>query len=213
MAQTAVSSCDLADRQSQQCGLGQKRLLEETADDRQHKLPRRFPGGDTHASEEAASRVKLEGLLSMAFSVLSSAPVVGDVAITGPPDLGGRLAELLWGVRIEFSSPIEYLLLRLRMSTEERQALPGARRVADPQLLHLARCSRAVRQSIVAAVAARRFTMEPDATENQRSAAVEMCVALRKKFPESWSRIGCNLREALAMEMAESNLPAVVVGV
>lgn len=172
-----------------------------------------------HSREDATPRT-FEAMLSLStFSVVQlvgrgQLSFLGCSANYGgapPPDFGGRVAEMLWGVRVEFSSAVEYLLLQARLSEEERQQLPGARRVASPELKVLARCSRAVRRAIVVAAATRRRTIEPSATDQQRRTCVEICDMLRNTYPQSWSYVGPSIRESIACEISKCGFPVVTV--
>eukprot|EP00929_Paragymnodinium_shiwhaense_P012714 TRINITY_DN12031_c0_g1_i2.p1 TRINITY_DN12031_c0_g1~~TRINITY_DN12031_c0_g1_i2.p1 ORF type:complete len:238 (+),score=39.54 TRINITY_DN12031_c0_g1_i2:160-873(+) len=147
----------------------------------------------------------LEDLLAVATSGTF------DPKTTGPPDMGGRIAEMLWGYRVEFSSAMEYMMLQLGMSRDERERLPGARRVSTPELWNFARCSRSVRKGIVLAAAARRRTIEPDASAEQRQKCIEIVDVLRSRFPSSWSHVRGPLRDSLVKEAAECQLPPITV--
>mmetsp|Transcript_69295 Transcript_69295/g.196365 ORF Transcript_69295/g.196365 Transcript_69295/m.196365 type:complete len:185 (+) Transcript_69295:61-615(+) len=111
----------------------------------------------------------------------------------GPPDFGGRLAELLWGVHYDHSATIEYLLLSFPMSSEQRkEGIIGARRVERPELHSLLRCNRSVRLGTIAAARARDRTIEPSAPPDHRTIIRDMCMSLRQKYPASWAATkGC----------------------
>merc|ERR1719221_1356726 len=64
----------------------------------------------------------------------------------GPPDFGGRLAEMLWGVRKVYSPPIEYLLPAFPSESRTEQLKEfGVRREITPELHAILRCSRTIR--------------------------------------------------------------------
>lgn len=121
------------------------------------------------------------------------------LTVHGPPDFGGRIAELLWGVHFEYSAPVEYLLLLFRPSEEQRKQQLGARRVERPELHMLLRCSHAVRLGTIAAARARSCTIEPGASATERSTFDDICKSLRRKYPESWAAVrGCCGPKAIA---------------
>jgi len=107
----------------------------------------------------------------------------------GPPDFGGRIAELLWGVRIEYSSTIEYLRLFMGNDLSKTSSHLGVRRIVTPELFSLLRCCRAVRLGIIAAVEVRRRTIEPDASNAQRHMFIQISNTLKNRFPDSWNAV------------------------
>merc|ERR1719183_1100329 len=104
------------------------------------------------------------------------------------------------------------MMLLFKPSREQRDRFIGSRRVSYPELWRLARCSHSIRRGIIAAAAVRRRTIEPDASEAQRRACIEICDNLRKRFPKSWACIGSPLHESLILEAYDLDLPPVVVG-
>jgi len=107
----------------------------------------------------------------------------------GPPDFGGRIAELLWGVRIEYSSAIEYLRLFMSKDHQRMSSHLGVRRIVTPELFSLLRCCRAIRLGVIAAVEARRRTIEPNASYTQRHTLIQISDTLKNKFPTSWDAV------------------------
>ncbi|CAE7018950.1 unnamed protein product [Symbiodinium sp. CCMP2456] len=104
-----------------------------------------------------------------------------------PPDFGGRLASMLWDVQVQHSFAVEYIHLFFgvgRVPLERR-----TRRVVTPEMYSLLRCSRSMRRSLIAAVEARRLTLEPDASDDETSLVDELCNALRYKYPASWASV------------------------
>lgn len=122
----------------------------------------------------------------------------------GPPDFGGTLAAMLWGVRLQFSPCMEFLLLFGGVSAKERSLLPGAKRIVAPELYELLRCSRGVRLGTMAAVEYRRCTISHgvprplgcgevtitdmnEVVQDELEALVEMCGKFEEKYAESWT--------------------------
>lgn len=136
----------------------------------------------------------------------------------GPPDFGGKLAALLWGVRLQYSAAVEYLLLSSgSVSSAERSLLPGATRIVTPDLYALLRCSRRVRLGMIAAVEARRCTIasvpqsfslgspkavkvddENEVLQDELETMVDICGDLRQKYAVSWSMAMQSLRPRFA---------------
>eukprot|EP00440_Ansanella_granifera_P057373 gb/GFBE01062191.1/.p1 GENE.gb/GFBE01062191.1/~~gb/GFBE01062191.1/.p1 ORF type:complete len:169 (+),score=18.18 gb/GFBE01062191.1/:1-507(+) len=106
----------------------------------------------------------------------------------GPPDFGGRLASMLWGVHVQYSSAVEYLALFFGGGKRPKDS--GERRIVTPELYALLRCSKAVRKGVIAAIEDRRLTVESTAPQEERENLDEMCDAMRHKYPESWA-IAC----------------------
>jgi len=111
----------------------------------------------------------------------------------GPPDFGGMIAELLWGVQIQYSSAIEYLKLVMGGKQGVKQDKHcGARRIVTPELFSLLRSCTSVRRGILAAVAVRKRTIEPNASDVQRYTFIQLCDTLKERYSVSWKAItGC----------------------
>eukprot|EP00435_Cladocopium_sp_Y103_P050479 s832_g15.t1 len=103
-----------------------------------------------------------------------------------PPDFGGRVASMLWDVEVQYFSKVEYIHLFFGLGNVPIKM--RTRRVVSPELYSLLRCSRLVRQGLIAAVEMRRLTMEPEESTDERSRVDELCSALRYKYPASWAR-------------------------
>mmetsp|Transcript_28056 Transcript_28056/g.70996 ORF Transcript_28056/g.70996 Transcript_28056/m.70996 type:complete len:165 (-) Transcript_28056:226-720(-) len=103
---------------------------------------------------------------------------------SGPPDFGGRLAQLLWGVHLEYSTKVEYILLA--MTAEERRQHKGARRIERPEIKALLRCSRSIRQGTIAGAKVRMLTMEPGAPATEHQDFTALCDTLRERYPSTW---------------------------
>ncbi|CAK0893019.1 unnamed protein product, partial [Prorocentrum cordatum] len=108
------------------------------------------------------------------------------VGPSGPPDLGGRIASLLWDVQMQYSAAVEYMLLFVKMTAAERQDLAaGARRVVAPELFSLMRCCKMIREGVIISAEMRRRTLARDSPASESVVADEICEALLKKYPVS----------------------------
>jgi len=107
------------------------------------------------------------------------------VGPSGPPDLGGRIASLLWDVHMQYSAAVEYMLLFVKMTAAQRQGLAGARRVVAPELFSLMRCCKMIREGVIISAEMRRRTLARDSTASESLVADEICEALLKKYPIS----------------------------
>uniref|UniRef100_A0A7S2PVT2 Uncharacterized protein n=1 Tax=Zooxanthella nutricula TaxID=1333877 RepID=A0A7S2PVT2_9DINO len=108
----------------------------------------------------------------------------------GPPDFGGQLIDYLWGVRMVYSAPIEYLLLlcfgRSQEAKEDSKPL-GAQKIVAPEICALLRCSRSTRRGAIAAAEARRRVLEPHASAEARRRLQEICNEVKDRYPKSWT--------------------------
>eukprot|EP00434_Breviolum_minutum_P010245 symbB.v1.2.009042.t1/scaffold569.1/size186053/11 len=109
-----------------------------------------------------------------------------EARVPTPPDFGGRVASMLWDVEVQYFSKVEYIHLFFGLGNVPVKM--RTRRVVSPELYSLLRCSRLVRQALIAAVETRRLTMEPEESSDERSRVDELCSALRYKYPASWAR-------------------------
>mmetsp|Transcript_62196 Transcript_62196/g.182363 ORF Transcript_62196/g.182363 Transcript_62196/m.182363 type:complete len:166 (-) Transcript_62196:296-793(-) len=103
----------------------------------------------------------------------------------GPVDFGGRIAQLLWGVHLQYRPVVDILLLKWG-SVEDHRQLKGAKRVERPEINALLRCSRSVRQGTIAAAQARMATLDEGAPEAEQKDLLELCDSLREKYPSTW---------------------------
>jgi len=107
------------------------------------------------------------------------------VGTSGPPDLGGRIASLLWDVHMQYSAAVEYMLLFVKRTAAERQELAGARRVVAPELFSLMRCCKTIREGVIVSAEMHRRTLARDSPASDSQVSDEICEALLKKYPIS----------------------------
>jgi len=106
----------------------------------------------------------------------------------GPADFGGHIAEMLWGMKIEYSMPTQYMLLFFAGSSHSSKAAKrAAKRICKPEVFALMRCSRSVCTGVLGAVEARRRTRLRDAPSPQRKVLGELCETIEQRYPQIWA--------------------------
>jgi len=129
-------------------------------------------------SEEVAIRIAPSTPPKSVVSLLQ-------VSLHGPADFGGKIIEYLWdGVRVEYSAPIEYLLLCFPRTGKDRKKLDGSRRIIAPELSALLRCSRALRVGIITEIEVRRHNVEE---QSDCRRIEEICDEVKNRYPKSWA--------------------------
>lgn len=145
-----------------------------------------LPEPSMKVARQSPHRPALGGLFCAVDPPRSSLQRLLMVGASGPPDLGGRIASLLWDVEFQYSAAMEYMLLFVKMTGAQRQDLAaGARRVVAPELFSLMRCCKMIREGVIISAEMRRQTLARDSPASESLVADEICEALLKKYPIS----------------------------
>lgn len=139
----------------------------------------------TKIARQSPHRLALGGLCCAVDPPRSTLQRLLMVGASGPPDLGGRIASLLWDVHLQYSAAVEYMLLFVKMTGAQRQDIAGARRVVAPELFSLMRCCKKIREGVIISAEMRRRTLAHDTPASESLVADEICEALLKKYPIS----------------------------
>eukprot|EP00930_Biecheleria_cincta_P037547 TRINITY_DN25790_c0_g1_i1.p1 TRINITY_DN25790_c0_g1~~TRINITY_DN25790_c0_g1_i1.p1 ORF type:complete len:183 (+),score=23.65 TRINITY_DN25790_c0_g1_i1:94-642(+) len=123
------------------------------------------------------------------LQTLASLQNLFTVGYPGPPDFAGHLASMLWGVKVHYSSSVEYIRLFFGAGSLLSEDA-GARRLVTPELFSLLRCSRTVRLGVISAVETRRKMTELDPSTSEHKTMEAICDCLRQKYPKSWEALG-----------------------
>mmetsp|Transcript_36628 Transcript_36628/g.67139 ORF Transcript_36628/g.67139 Transcript_36628/m.67139 type:complete len:204 (-) Transcript_36628:192-803(-) len=135
----------------------------------------------------------------------------------GPADFGGHIAEMLWGMKTEYSLPTQYLLLFFAGSSHSSKATKrAAKRICRPDVFALMRCSRSVCIGVLGAIEVRRRTKSRDAPSPQRRVLGELCETMEQRYPQRWAEARILLescastRSSSGMEDIEEHLQRAV---
>jgi len=144
-----------------------------------------LPQLSVKAARQGPHRLALGGLHCAVEPPRSSLQCLLMVGTSGPPDLGGRIASLLWDVHMQYSAAVEYMLLFVKRTAAERHELAGARRVVAPELFSLMRCCKTIREGVIVSAEMHRRTLARDSPASDSQVSDEICEALLKKYPIS----------------------------